>query len=275
MIAEMIRRFLRSVQQRDIVWTDKYLSKTPIHAGFWNRIRLDDTIRKRAGCARGVLLDVGCGLKPYEIDFAPFVRKHFGLEYFPESGYRGNRADVAGDASCLPFADATIDTILCTEVLEHVANPEKAIEEFSRVLAPGGIAITTAPFFYPVHDSHDFFRYTDKGLAAMMKRHGLEVVEVTSLSGGGVTLALMFNLYWYELGFLWTKWLYPIGLIFRPLLWLAIGFVNCLGWLLERLVPARQMAFNHMTVARKRPARSDSADARSVSSETGRLPASC
>ncbi len=117
--------------------------------------------------AHGVLLDVGCGLKPYEKFFAPYVKKYYGTEYSPESGFRGNRADVAGDASAMPFADASVNTILCTEVLEHVAHPEKVIEEFARILKPDGIIITTAPFFtrFTIHSI--FFATRTKELPSL------------------------------------------------------------------------------------------------------------
>lgn len=45
----------------------------------------------------------------------------------------------------LPFADASFDRIVASEVLEHVVRPEAAIAEISRVLAPGEIAVVTVP----------------------------------------------------------------------------------------------------------------------------------
>ncbi len=236
---------------KDVRLTDKYLSRTPFHAGYWVRTRIDDAIKSHAYHAQGVLLDVGCGIKPFECTFEPFVETYIGLEYSPESGYRGNAADFCGDAAKLPLADECVDTILCTEVMEHVHHPERAISEFARVLRPGGIIITTAPFVYPIHDKYDFFRYSPDGLAAMMKRHGLEIEKVEPLSGTAVTLAVMFNLYWYDIGFIWTKWLYPIGLILRPVLWLLCFFFNVLGRVFEILLPSNHMSFNHLTFARK------------------------
>lgn len=241
----------RNIQNKDIFWTDEYLSRTPFHSGYWVRIRLDRAIASHAELAHGVLLDIGCGVKPFEKVFEPYVDKYLGLEYSPESGYRGNRADFCGDAAFLPLADGSVDTILCTEVMEHVPHPEKTIEEFARVLRPGGTVITTAPFFYPIHDAYDFFRYSPDGLAAMMKRHGLTVEKVEPLSGTAVTLAAMLNLYWYDIGFIWTKWLYPIGLILRPVLWLICFIVNVLGGIFEKLLPSKQMSFNHLTIAKK------------------------
>lgn len=242
---------IKQLHKRDIELTDKYLSSTLFHAGFWVRTRLDNAIKLKANVAHGVLLDIGCGVKPYEDVFAPYIARYIGLEYSPDSGYRGNKADFCGDAGYLPLANESVDTVLCTEVFEHLPHPEKAAEEIARVLRPNGVAIITAPFFYPVHDAYDFFRYSPDGIATILKRHGLKIEEVNSLSGGGVTVAAMFNLLWFDLGFLWTKWLYPIGVILRPLLWILIFIVNVLGWLFDQVIASKQMSFNHLTIARK------------------------
>ena len=243
---------LTTVHSSDIQLTDDYLGGTLFHPGFWSRTRIDKAIAKAASMAHGTLLDVGCGTKPFEKLFRPHVQKYLGLEYSPDSGYRGNRADFCGDAGYLPLADASVDTILCTEVMEHLPDPERAVAEFARVLRPGGTVITTAPFFYPIHDAYDFFRYTPDGLKTMMERHGLTVETVKPLSGSGVTLAVMFNMYWYEIGFIWTKWLYPIGLVLRPLLLLFCFLVNVLGGIFEVLLPSTHMSFNHLTIAHKK-----------------------
>ncbi len=245
-MSELVRRF----QQKDMEWMEK-LSSTPFYSGFWNHVRITRAINKSSQFAHGVLLDVGCGSKPYARVFESSVEKHIGLEYSTESVYRDCKADFFGDAMELPMKNESVDTILCTEVLEHIPAPEKVIAEFSRVLKKGGTLITTAPFFYPIHDAWDFFRYSPDGLAVMMKRNGFEIELLEPLSGSAVTLALMFNLYWFEMGFMWTKWLYPIGLILRPILLLIVFIVNITGGLFEFLIPAKQMSFNHLTVARK------------------------
>ena len=241
----------RKIQAKDIYLTDEYLVRTPFHGGYWVRTRIDSAIESHADQAHGILLDVGCGMKPFAKVFAPFVDKYIGLEYSPESGYRGNIADFCGDAAFLPLADESVDTILCTEVMEHVPNPEKTIEEFVRVLRRGGVIITTAPFAFPVHDAYDFFRYSPDGIAIMMKRHGLTVEKVDPLSGTAVTLAILFNMYWFGEGFTWTKWLYPFGLILRPILLLLCFIVNAAGGLFEKVLPSKQLSFNHLTIARK------------------------
>jgi len=248
-----MKNFLVNFQQKDIRLMEK-LGATPFYSGFWNRRRIDKAIESAASQSHGVLFDVGCGSKPYRKVFAPYVEKHLGLEYSPESGYRKNLADFCGDAMNLPMADESVDTILCTEVLEHIPHPEKAIAEFARILRPNGVIITTAPFFFPIHDSWDFYRYTHDGIATLMKANNLEVVKVEPLSGTAVTLALLFNLYWFDLGFMWTKWLYPFGVVLRPLLLLLCFIVNVIGGLFEVILPSKQMSFNHLTIARKKQA---------------------
>ncbi len=250
-MSQSIGQSLVEFQRRDIVWTDRNLAKTPFHTAFWVHKRIRESVAAHAPLAHGVLLDVGCGLKPYKNIFAPFVETYYGTEYNADSGYRGNRADVASDAAFMPFADECVDTILCTEVLEHVADPERVVGEFARILKPGGIIITTAPFFYPIHDEYDFFRYTDKGIAAMMQRHGLKIEKIEPLSGTGLTIAVMLNIYLFDIGFMWTKWLYPFGLVLRPVLWILIFLLNCIGWLSEKIIPSKQMAFNHLTIGKK------------------------
>jgi hypothetical protein len=59
-------------------------------------------------------------------------------------------------------------------------------------------------------------------------------------------------MYGYDMGFMWTKWLYPIGVVFRPLLWLMCFVVNALGALAEVVIPAKGMSFNHLIIAWKK-----------------------
>jgi SAM-dependent methyltransferase len=247
----VIGAWLRRLHDADIRWSERYLVATPLHAGFWVRRRLQSAIRCESARAHGVLLDVGCGRKPYAPLFAGRISRYIGMEYSPDAGYRGNLADVCGDAAAIPIAAASVDTVLCTEVLEHVPDPDLVVREIVRVLKPGGVVICTAPFVYPVHDAYDFFRYSPGTIPALMRRHGLTVDFERPLAGTGVTLAIMLNLYWFEIGFLWTKWLYPIGLVLRPLLWCVVMLVNLAGWLFERLLPSNHMSFNHLTVAHR------------------------
>jgi len=68
------------------------------------------------------------------------------------------------------FKDNSIDIFFCMEVLEHVKNPFKAVQEMERALAFGGIIIGSTPFMMPIHDEpYDFYRYTKYGIKNLFK----------------------------------------------------------------------------------------------------------
>jgi SAM-dependent methyltransferase len=62
------------------------------------------------------------------------------------SAYAGG---VRGDATRLPFPDATFDRIIASEVMEHIPDDAGAMSELARVLRPGGVLAVTVPAFLP------------------------------------------------------------------------------------------------------------------------------
>ena len=75
-----------------------------------------------------------------------------------------SRIDLVCDIVQVPEPDASFDVILCSEVFEHLPDPLKALDEFARLLKPGGKLIITAPFasfvqFAPHHYATGFSRY--------------------------------------------------------------------------------------------------------------------
>jgi len=136
----------------------------------------------QAPLVRGRLLDNGCGNQPYRAWYEPLVDSVVTLDAAPAPGVA-----VVGFADRLPFADQSFDTVLATEVLEHVENSERAASELLRVLRPGGCAIITVPFLYPTHEApHDFRRFTHYGLVDLLARNGFEVLSVAAKGGPGL-----------------------------------------------------------------------------------------
>ena len=89
--------------------------------------------------------------------------------------------DVIADATAMPFPDACFDVAICSELLEHVEEPRRVLQEASRVLRKDGVLIATAPFMYPIHaDPHDFARYTSYYWERELARTGFLQVEVLS-----------------------------------------------------------------------------------------------
>lgn len=143
-----------------------------------------DLMKEVAPRARGRLLDVGCGEKPYEDIFRPFVEEYVGVEYeatFTATAASGSarKPDFLYDGARLPFEDRSFDTVLNVQVLEHTPRPGALVVEMARVLKDDGLLILSAPFQFRLHEQpHDYFRFSPHGLRTLCAEAGLEVVDV-------------------------------------------------------------------------------------------------
>jgi SAM-dependent methyltransferase len=137
--------------------------------------------------ARGTLVDIGCGMKPYKKFFDPYVERYIGID-LKTCQDDGACPDVAADAYNTTLDDGSCEIILCTEVLEHLEEPRKALSEMNRILKDRGTVILTVPFFWHIHEApRDFYRYSEYGLRYLFTRAGFEIVEIRPLTGFCVT----------------------------------------------------------------------------------------
>ncbi len=160
--------------------------------GFFDPARLDNNsilsgITDSLPYVRGCFLDLGCGAMPY----AGLVRDR--VSHYISTDLRPNTATpptVVSDSLRLPFRHNTFDTVLCTQVLEHVRNPFSTLAEIARVLRPGGHAILTLPAVWPLHEEpNDFFRYTKYGLRELAESAHLHPVTIVERGGGIMAIA--------------------------------------------------------------------------------------
>lgn len=101
-------------------------------------------------------------------------------------------ADAAGMAETLPLRSACVEMVLCTQVLEHVADPQQAVSEMRRVLRPGGVCLLTTHgtwFYHP--DPEDYWRWTSAGLARLFATCGFEEVDVRPVGGTKLAIATL------------------------------------------------------------------------------------
>ncbi len=173
MQSSLVRRLARTASD----WVDLQLSL------------IVASLREVAPQARGRLLDVGCGNKPFESFFLPYVTEYLGIEHeatfnATAASGQGTRPDLTYDGQRLPFEDATFDTVLSIQVLEHTPRPRALVAEMARVLKPDGLLILLAPFQFRLHEQpHDYFRYSSHGLRHLCEEAGLSVTDIRAQGG--------------------------------------------------------------------------------------------
>ncbi|MBJ7329691.1 MAG: methyltransferase domain-containing protein [Solirubrobacteraceae bacterium] len=134
------------------------------------------------------VLDAGAGEAPYRPLFTHCEYRTHDWEASPHPGAQS--ADVIADLAELPLPDDDIDLVVCTEVLEHVPEPGRALRELARVLRPGGRLLLTVPFVGELHEEpHDYYRYTPYGLEHLLTQAGFTDVDVQPLTGWYSTFA--------------------------------------------------------------------------------------
>jgi len=133
--------------------------------------------------ATGRLIDVGCGIKPYKKFLADRVSEHIGIDL--EDGTHGTSAvDQVGSAYDTGEPDGKADTVLMTQVFEHLEEPAQGLRESYRILAPGGHLVLSTDFAWHLHEEpRDFFRYSPHGLRYLFEQAGFEVLSVKPVTG--------------------------------------------------------------------------------------------
>ncbi|MEM2908691.1 MAG: class I SAM-dependent methyltransferase [Candidatus Bilamarchaeaceae archaeon] len=132
---------------KEVSQDEMYKSKNPIIRYFHNR-RLDMIVKLLGDTAGKKILDVGCG-DGFLLD--KLRGKLFGVDVSPKrvktaKERLGDKATIIiADARKLPFRDQFFDVVVCSEVLEHIRNPDLVISEIFRVTKNGGVAIITVP----------------------------------------------------------------------------------------------------------------------------------
>ncbi len=143
-------------------------------------VEMEERILKRwfrENTYKGVCVDVGGGTGPYSKYLSPEL-KIINLNIEKKS-----ETSVVADAHLIPIKEHSVDLIIITNVLEHVRDPVKVIDEISRCLKIGGEMILVVPFLFKVHpDPEDHWRFTWQCLERILQDK-YQILELRS-SGG-------------------------------------------------------------------------------------------
>jgi len=131
--------------------------------------------------AKGKVLDLGCGNKPYEEMFKGVAAEYIGCDIV-QSDLK--KVDIICEVTKIPLLDSSFDTVFSTQVIEHVEDHNALLKEAYRLLKPGGHIIVSGPMYWHLHEEpYDYFRFTKHGFQYILEKSGFTVLEI--LSNGG------------------------------------------------------------------------------------------
>lgn len=169
--------------------SNKYKTLSEIHN--FNQLNRDHWVREKAKTVfKGAsVLDVGAGTCPYRSFFSHCDYKTHDFKKYTGEKLGGTteygKIDFVSDISNIPVMDNSFDVVLCTEVLEHVSEPIKAIEEIVRILKPNGRLFLTAPLGSGLHQLpyHYYGGFTPEWYKFVAKKFNLDIIEITPNGG--------------------------------------------------------------------------------------------
>jgi 2-polyprenyl-3-methyl-5-hydroxy-6-metoxy-1,4-benzoquinol methylase len=136
------------------------------------------------GHVTGRLVDLGCGKVPLYHAYQKLASQCICADW-QSTIHKNPFLDITCDLNKqLPFNTNEFNTIILSDVMEHIAKPESLWLEMSRILQPKGKIILNVPFFYKLHEiPHDYFRYTRYALENFANTTGFKIVLLQELGG--------------------------------------------------------------------------------------------
>ena len=129
------------------------------------------------------VLDAGAGEGRFKLLFAH--TEYVGIDFAQgDKSWDYSKLDVIGKLEELPFPDLSFDHVLSIVVLEHTPQPGRVIEEFQRILKPGGMVHLVVPHMWEEHQKpNDFFRFTSGGIRYLLQTAGIRIRRIHPIGG--------------------------------------------------------------------------------------------
>jgi len=174
---------LVKMQQRPNLTDPVYLVIKPLG----RQLREEAQRLRKMGRVNQIVIDIGCGIKPYMDFFLPLASGYWGIDI------NSGSADISGSSGKLPLRDAVADIVICTQVLEHCERPDIVLSEIRRILKPGGVALLSTHGVYIYHPAPgDYWRWTHEGLQLAARDAGLEPVRILPNGGPIACISYLF-----------------------------------------------------------------------------------
>ena len=140
--------------------------------------------------ARGRLIDLGCGKVPFFEVYRNHVDEVICVDW-ENTLHQNQFVDFECDLNeRIPFLDGEFDTIILSDVLEHIQKPDQLWAEMTRILRINGHIIMNVPFYYRIHEApFDFYRYTEFALRRFAESNGFRVEVLNPIGGSPEILA--------------------------------------------------------------------------------------
>lgn len=157
----------------------------------YRRLWLDTCLHFFSSEMRGVVIDLGGKRSGKRGTFQP-LEHQADMWLYINLDLQTN-PNLFADVTKTPLKTQIADSIICTEVLEHLPAPQACVYEMHRLLRDGGVVFASVPFFYPVHaDPYDFQRFTEDGIRHLFR--DFKLVEVHRMGGYAGVLGLIVEL---------------------------------------------------------------------------------
>lgn len=126
------------------------------------------------------VLDLGAGECKYSFAFKEKGINYLGVDFCKgDSQWNFSNLDVIANITVLPFRSQCIQTVMLSAVLEHINEPNELLREIYRVLTENGKLFGIVTFVCEEHQQpHDYFRYTNYGIAHLLQSAGFKNVEI-------------------------------------------------------------------------------------------------
>jgi SAM-dependent methyltransferase len=185
-----------------------------------HRRRIFDEGIKQLPSSGLAVLDVGGRLQPYREALGARVETYLAVD--PETN---PLVSAAANAEALPFRDGQFDLVICTQVLEYVAEPVRAVAEIKRVLCKGGYAFISVPAVFIRDHEKEYWRFLPEGLRYLLRDFAAAEVVAEGNSVAGLCRTL--NV--FVVTFFRPKILAPL------ITWTAVPVLNLVGAVMENL----------------------------------------